>query len=200
MITDRDRNIISYLEKYKYATIEQLEKIFFREVKYSYNVVRRRMAEIRNAGYIKSIRDVETNKVVFIYNDGKTKAPDRHRLIVLDVLANLHYQGFKIREFEIEKFWQDGNIRSDAFAIFILENLNNRYHFFIEVHLSNNDINLEKYDVLFETGEVQEYLGRNIYPRILLITDKDVEYNCKNSKVIKLNTKLDGFASIVVPN
>ena len=93
MITNRDRQIILHMEKYKYATIEQLEKIFFREQKNSYNITRRRMAEIRNAGYVKSIRDIESNRLVYIYEDSKTKAPDRHRLIILDVLANLHYQG-----------------------------------------------------------------------------------------------------------
>lgn len=199
MITDRDRDIILHLEKYKYATLEQIAKIFFRKAKQSYNIARRRMAEIRKEGYVKAIKDTEINRTVYIYNDGKTNVPDRHRLIVLDVLANLHQQGFKVQDFEVEKYWLGGKIRSDAFAVFVLEGLKNRYQFFIEVHLSNNDCNLGKYDTLFDTGEVQKYLGRNVYPRILLITDRNVEYNCKNSKVIKLNTKLDEFASIVVP-
>lgn len=198
MITDRDRQIISYLEKYKYATIEQLEKIFFKEQRNSYNLVRRRMAEIRNAGYVKSIRDTETNRVVYIYNDGKVKEPDRHRLIVLDVLANLHKE-YSVQMFEVEKSWKNGDIRSDAFTIFALEKVKNRYHYFIEVHLSNNDCNLEKYDTLFKTGEVQRYLGRDIYPRILLITDRNIEYNCKSTEVIRLNTKLEEFSSIILP-
>lgn len=200
MITDRDRKIISHLEKYKYATIEQLEKIFFRHQKNSYTIVRRRMAEIRKAGYVKSVRNMEINRVVYIYNDGKTKLPDRHRLIVLDVLANLYYQGFKVQTFDVEKFWMSGEIRSDAFTIFTLESVKNRYHYFIEVHLSNNHCNLEKYDILYEIGQVQEYLGRNIYPRILLVTDKEVEYNLNHCQVITLNTKLDEFASIILPN
>lgn len=199
MITDRDREIIRYLEIYKYATIDQLEKIFFKKQKNSYNIARRRMAEIRKAGYVKSPRHPETGRIVYIYDDGKTKMPDRHRLLVLDVLANLHQQGFNVQLYEVEKFWKDGEIRSDAFAIFTLENVKNRYHFFIEVHLSNNDCNLEKYDELYETGEVQKYLGRDIFPRILLITDRDIEYNCKNTKVIKLNTDLDEFSSIILP-
>ncbi len=199
MITDRDRKIIAHLEKYKYATIEQLENIFFKKQKNSYTIARRRMAEIIKAGYAKKIRDVETNRVIYVYNDGKTKEPDRHRILVLDVLANLHKQEFNVHSFEIEKFWIGGDIRSDAFTVFALESVNNRYHYFIEVHLSNNDCNLEKYDLLFESGEVQKYLGRKIFPRILLITDRDVEYNCKNAKIIKLNTNLDEFASIILP-
>lgn len=199
VITDRDKSIILYLEKYKYATIDQLEKIFFKQQKNSYNIVRRRMAEIKKAGYIRPVRDVESNKVVYVYNDGKSKAPDRHRIITLDVLANLHYQGFNVKNYEVEKVWQDGKIRSDAFTVFTLENAKNRYQYFIEVHLSNNDPKLEKYDALYDTKEVQQYLNREVFPRILLISDRQVVHNVKSSKVIQLNTKLDEFASIILP-
>lgn len=202
MITDRDRQIILHLEKYKYATIEQLEKIFFKHQKNSYNIARRRMAEIRKAGYVKSIRDVETNKVVYIYDDGKIKAPDRHRIVILDILANLHYHGYNVQLFEIEKFWKDGEIRSDVFTVFTIENDNAkiRYQYFIEVHFTNHRCNLEKYDELFETKEVQQYLKRDVYPRILLVTDRKLEYEVKHSSVIKLNTKLDDFSSIILPD
>lgn len=199
LITDRDKKIILHLEKYKYATIEQLEKIFFREQKNSYNIARRRMAEIKKAGYAKAVRDIETNKVVYIYDDGKCKPPTRHRLIVLDILANFHQQCFNVKSFEIEKYWNDGEIRSDAFTVFTLENAKTRYQYFIEVQLSNHPSNLDKYDSLYETGEVQEYLGRNVYPRILFISDRKTNHNIKYSKVIQLNTKLDEFASIILP-
>lgn len=199
MITARDKKIIAYLEEYKYATIEHLEKVFFKTQRNSYNIARRRMAEIIKAGYARRVRDVETNKVVYIFNNGESKQPSMHRLLVLDVLANLHHQGFNIEKFEIEKEWLNGKIRSDAFAVFTLEGAKNRYYYFVEVHISNNYCNLEKYDALYKTNEVQEYLGRNVYPRILLVTDRNFNYNTEHCKVIKLNTKLDEFASIILP-
>lgn len=200
MIMDRDREIILYLEKYKYATIDQIQKIFFKWQTHSYVIARRRMAEIRNAGYVKSIRDNELNKMVYIYNDGKIKPPDRHRLLILDVLANLHYNGFKVQTFEVEKFWQNGAIRSDGFTVFTLEsNTKRRFQYFIEVQLSNNDCNLEKYDILYRTGEVQKYLGRDIYPKLLLVTDRDINTICNSCSVVKLNTKLDEFVNIIMP-
>lgn len=207
MITDRDRLIISHLEKYKYATIDQLQKIFFREQNNSYNLVRRRMAEIIKAGYAASIRDIETNKVIYMYNERGIKPPSRHRIITLDVLANLHYERYNVIDFEVEKEWMNGKVRSDAFAIFSLDledNLENgkkrRFQYFVEVHLSNNDCNLEKYDDLYKTGEVQRYLGRDLYPRILLITDTQVKYNTEHCKVLTLNTKLEKFSSVILPD
>lgn len=199
MITDRDRKIIRHIEQYKYATLEQIEKIFFKQQKNSYNIARRRMAEIRKAGYVKVNRDIETNRLVYMWDDGKTKMPGTHRLILLDVLANLHYNGFTVQQFEIEKAWQGGAIRSDAFTVFTLENVMNRYQYFIEVHLSNNPHNLEKYDRLLATTEVQDYLGRNINPRVLLVSDRNHEATLKRTQVVTLNTKLDAFASVILP-
>jgi hypothetical protein len=94
-------------------------------------------------------------------NDSKVKPPDVHRLLLLDVLANIHYSGFNVQIFDVEKQWQGGAIRSDAFTVFTLETdaIKHRYQYFIEVHLSHNPHNLEKYDKLLDTTEVQEYLG-----------------------------------------
>lgn len=199
MITDRDRKIIRHIEQYKHATLEQIEKIFLRQQKNSYNIARRRMAEIRKAGYVKVDRDTETNRLVFMWNDGKTKMPGTHRLILLDVLANLHYHGFNVQQFEIEKSWMDGEIRSDGFTVFTLEDLKTRYQYFIEVHLSHNPYNLEKYDRLLETTEVQDYLGRNVNPRVLLISDRKPDIKLKRTSVVSLNTRLDAFASVILP-
>lgn len=202
MITDRDRRILKYMETYKYATLEQIRKVFFKEQKNGYNIARRRMGEMRKANYLKVDRNIENNKLVYMWNEKDIKMPSRHRLILLDVLANLHYLGFNVQLFEIEKYWHNGKIRSDGFTVFTLNNVNvkNRYHYFIEIHTSNNNYNLQKYDLLYETGEVQRYLGRNIFPRVMLVTDyipRDMQL--QHTKVVTLNTKLDEFATVALP-
>jgi hypothetical protein len=68
---------------------------------------------------------------------------------------------------------------------------------FIEVHISNNDTNLEKYDSLFESGEVQKLLGKNYFPqRILLVSDIDYQIKLKHSNIIRLDTKLNQFLKL----
>jgi hypothetical protein len=55
LITDRDRLIMrTHFEPYKYATIEQIRCIFFPRQKNGYNIARRRLGTLREAGYIKS--------------------------------------------------------------------------------------------------------------------------------------------------
>ena len=200
MITDRDKNIIRHMEQYKFATLEQLEKIFFRQQKNSYNIARRRMQEIKRAGYVKVERDIQNNRLVYMLNDPKVKMPEQHRLIILDILAQLHVLGMDVHQFEVEKWWPQSKVKSDALAVFALDNgtVKNRYHYFIEAHPSHNPYNLEKYDRLYESGEVQEYLGRNVFPRVLLLADrnpKDIEL--RHAKVVTAN--LDAFAAVVLP-
>ena len=200
LITNRDYNIIRHFETYKFATISQLEKIFFKEQQYSYNIARRRLGAIKEANYIKFHRDIETNKNIYIWNDNKIRPPSYHRMLVLDILAELNYIGLNIEKFDVEKEWMNGKVRSDAFTVFTLNNNEKRrYHFFVEIDLSNNYHNLKKYDVLYESGEVQKYLNKAFFPRVLLITDRNYrDVKLKHTKVISINTKLDMFSSILI--
>lgn len=197
MITERDLAISCYLETYKFATVEQLEKIFFKEQQYSYNLCLRRLGKLKEAGYIKIYRDKSLNKNIYLCNDDKLKPPSMSRLKILDVLAEIYYSGFHVERFEIEKFWCGGSIRSDAFIIFTVEG--RRYHFFLEVQFASHPHNLEKYDTLYETGAVQEYLGKDFFPRVLLVCDRHFEnIELKHTKVVQLDTKLHAFPSILI--
>lgn len=195
MITDRDKEILKYMCEYKYATIKQLEKIFFKEQQYSYNIARRRMDRLVKAGYVNTHKLDTNGKIVYILNDSEEKInpPSLHRLLVLDVLAELHYLGMDVKEFSVEKVWMDGKVRSDAFIV--VDILDKRYRFFLEVHISNNKHNLEKYSKLYETREVQGYISSNKYPRVLLITDRSYKnLDCiENVDVVRVDTNLDGL-------
>lgn len=200
-ITERDYNIIrNWFEPYKYATYSQLQKVFFQEQECSYNIARKRVAEMKKAGYLKqkSYRDITNNKIIHIYNDDNIKPPSHHRVLVLDVLAEMKYQKFNVEIFDIEKFWDGGKYRSDAFAVFTVEK--RRYHMFVEVQISNNYHNLEKYDDLYKTGYVQKYLNKDFYPnRILLISNQTYpQINLKHLKVIQINTNLECFSTILL--
>lgn len=97
MITERDRRILNYLYIYKYITLEQLEKIFFKDIQYSYNVARRRMQALLKAGYIKVTKSKATKKNIYYLNeDTITNIPSEEELIFLDVLSFVFYKDFKV--------------------------------------------------------------------------------------------------------
>lgn len=204
MITDRDYEIVRHLEQYKYATLSQIEKIFLRQQQYSYNIARKRLIEIRKSNYIKKpYKDPSTNKNIYIYNDDKINPPTQHRILILDVYAEMKYMGFEVEHFEVEKHWIDENSNkkfySDGLAIFTTDN--RRYHYFIEVQTSNNLHNLEKYDALYDTGMVQKFYGKDFFPkRILLISDRQYTkpIELKHCQVIQLDCKLSNFFKILM--
>lgn len=194
MIVDRDIDIYNkHFSKYKYGTIKQIEKIFFKEQENGYNIASRRLKELDKAKFIKTYHDDVRNRNIYVLNEDKIKLPSLHRMILLDTLAELNYS-YNVELFEIEREWNDGKIRSDGFTIFTVGT--RRYHFFIEVHLSNNYPNLEKYDTLFESGDVQKYLNKDHFPRILFVSDSS-GYQVKHAQVIQIDTMLKNFSSIL---
>jgi hypothetical protein len=47
MITQRDMEIVNYLERYDFATLKQIQKIFFRHQQYSYHLARKRLLQMQ---------------------------------------------------------------------------------------------------------------------------------------------------------
>jgi hypothetical protein len=210
LITDRDTIWVrEWFEPYKYANINMIEKVFLKGKQYSYNIARKRLLEMIKADYIKVNRDSVTNKNLYTLNEKDIKPPSEHKLIILSVLAEMKYMGFNVEHFEVEKHWihdKGKMVYSDGFCIFTMDN--RIYHYFIEVHRSNNINNLEKYDMMHDTGVVQEFYNsmnipelKNYYPkRVLLISDREFkkEIQLKHCQVIQLDEKLSNFYKILI--
>jgi hypothetical protein len=208
LITDRDKMIVrEWFEPYKYATKTMIEKAFLKDRTYAYNIATKRLLEMRKAKYITVDRDLITGKNIYTLVEKDIKPPAEHKLVILNVLAEMKYMGFNIEHFEVEKHWihdKGKMVYSDGFCIFTMDN--RRYHYFIEVHRSNNINNLEKYDMLFDTGVVQKWYedsgySKDFYPkRVLLISDreykKDIEL--KHCQVIQLDEKLSNFYKVLI--
>jgi hypothetical protein len=208
LITDRDvKWVREWFEQYKYSDIRMIEKVFLKGKQYSYNIARKRLLEMLKAGYIKVDRNPITNKNLYTLNEKDIKPPSEHKMIILSVLAEMKYMGFNIEHFEVEKHWihdKGKMVYSDGFVIFTMDN--RRYHYFIEVHRSNNINNLEKYDSLYDSGIVQKWYedsgyNKNFYPkRILLISDREFkkEIELKHCQVIQIDEKLNNFYKVLI--
>ena len=195
MITERDKEIIEYFNRYKYATINQLEKIFFRDAQYSYNICRRRLKELRFKGYIKVEKNLEINKNIYMLNRDFITMPSIETITALDVYAKLKELDFNIVDFQVNKSWGDSGIKSKGFFIFTVEN--RRYTFFLEVNNLKKELDLEKYIKLKESGEVQKYLNRDFFPKIMVLSDIDIE-GYKDLKLTKVNINLSNIAHILI--
>jgi hypothetical protein len=202
MQTSRDNEILKHFLAHHFATIQQIEKIYFRDVSSSYMIAIKRLNQLAKIGHIKPIHDIATNRTIYILNDKKVKPPSLHRIILLDLYSELVYNGYNIEFFKAEKVWQEGKYRSDGFVVFTI-NVHGKtyiYRFFIEVQLANHDPNLAKYDELFKTEEIKKEFNTDRFPDVILVSDANYKntFNLKNTKVIQISTSLNQLSKILV--
>lgn len=193
MLTDRDRAIYHHIEKYNFASIEQIEKAFFKEQKYSYDIARRRLNKLVSNDYLKCSRNFITNQNIY-YIDSQYRKVSLHSMLLMDYYVELLHCNAGVVSFEKEKEWLDGKIRSDGFCIYDFNGY--RFYNLIEVNASHNKLNLEKYESLFNSGELQKAYG--VFPTIILIDDINHknEPTLQSMEVIHLDFNLSDFAKV----
>lgn len=196
MITDRDKELIEHFMKYKYATISQLEQIFFKDAQYSYNICRRRLKELRFNNYIKVEKNTEINKNIYMLNRDNVKLPSTETIMALDVYAKLKELDFNIVDFKVNKSWGETGIKTKGFFIFTVEK--RRYSFFLEINNLKNEIDFEKYLRLKESGEVQKYLNRDFFPKLMILTDYNIENKINEINTVEIKTNLSNLAHILI--
>lgn len=101
-----------------------------------------------------------------------------HSLLVTEFYVRLIEEGFEIDEFTPE--YVIGNVRADAFVKAGYGDFT--HYFFVEVHISNNPFNWEKY-----LGIVDKF---KVFPKIVIVSDKKIDIPKTNLKFIQLKTDL----------
>jgi hypothetical protein len=198
MLTERDRLIVAHVERFGFITLSQATELVFNKQKYGYDVCRKRMQKLITSEYLKSILNQDTNEKIFFDASKSIKRMSLHRMVLMNYYVKLIAAGVDLKIFDIEKQWQDGKYRTDAFCVFDFQDFT--FCQLIEVHCSptTSYLNLIRYEKLFETGEVQK-ICKGYFPTIISIDDVNhkKELNLKHEiKVIRLNFELEGFGRI----
>lgn len=98
ILTNRDKSILAFVERYGSITINQCSKIFFSNCKQSYYQSRKRLKLLSDNSYLKRYRqDMRSEAVYYII-----KRLSLHDLKVLDVYAYIKSIGAEIKTFERE--------------------------------------------------------------------------------------------------
>lgn len=214
MNTDKDLMIVdTWFKKYKYATIPMLQKVYYQNQSQGYKIVARRLTQLAKSNFIKIFKDGDYNRNIYVYNDDKPKVPSEHRLIVLNLLAELKALGFTLLNFEVEREWVDRKYRSDAFISFGADYIGDqgegkgkKYYFFVEVMTNDNHSSnrIDKYDAIYENhlDEVQQCITgkpKDYFPDVLLIADRHFgNLKLKHTNVLQINLNLDRLSSILL--
>lgn len=168
-MTDRDYEILDYLEQCKMATTQQIYKRFFS----SKNTCQIRLTKLVEQKVLKRYRT--DSKKDYMYALAGTKLTVQiyeHMLPVCQLYDYYEQQNYNILAFEIEVVLSKA-IRADG--VFVLERDGKVRLIIIEHERSHNSLQskLEKYEKYFESKEYQKRFPNGM-PELLFLTDRTV--------------------------
>jgi hypothetical protein len=189
MLTPRDKKIIRFMEDINLGlTIEQAALMFFPK-KFAYDYARQRLKKLWSMGATKRYANMYTNELIY-YLD---KKPSYHNNAILNVYSCFVAAGYKITSFKPEQQWMDNKYRSDG--LIIAENENEIRIVIIEVDHSSTT-NLNKYEELYETGELQRLYGD--FPMVLILSNIERSYKSESFTVIGLDMRCTNFFKVLI--
>lgn len=154
MITDRDRKVLDFLNKFHVARTSTIEQLFYP----SGRVARRRLAELYEHGEVKRERDGPGAEYIWYYKRPKQFL---HNLLLTDFYRDL------TRKYNVTNFVKEPSIcdiRPDALIRY------NGKTAFVEVEASHKSLDVDKYERLLKTGTYKKYF--DVLPPVILISER----------------------------
>jgi hypothetical protein len=177
MITQRDQDILNFIEDFHAATTSQLHRLFFRNTSYRYS--RKRLQCLYEQGFLRRMRSTINNEYAYYLKKPSMLQQIHHDLLRAELYVNIK-ERYKLLEWNNEM--RIGNIRPDAVAY-----IEYGLPLMIEIHLSNR-FNFDKYKKDFVSLFGTE-------PRIVICTDKALSLPDKRYKLVK--TDMTGAEALI---
>ncbi|NFO32002.1 hypothetical protein FDB41_15645 [Clostridium botulinum] len=178
MLTERDRQVLKWIEDYKSISVPQATELFFNG---TYESCRRRLKQLEDMELLKSYISQFSREKVY-YQEKKLKD---HELLVYDFLKVIKKEGAEIKTIKIQPQYLKGLIRPDAYIEFVYKN--SLYFIILEVdytHYTSN-IKMQLYEKLYREGTLQKQCY-GTFPIVIISRPSlnDVRYNSSNFDVI----------------
>lgn len=194
MITDRDREIINFIDKIGFSTINHIADLFFNGNNFSYDLARRRLKKIRdNGNYLRSVYCSEINKLIYIPINSKKISVKIHDIKLVDYLIKLKKLGCNIKEFEM--FPKFNNVIPDMFVRFEFDGY--EYYQIVEIQLRHDNVDVNR---LSKEENIRCILDRcdNTLPTLVIIQDTRYDYSNLDTPydIVKINTDMSNIGKI----
>ena len=185
MITERDKEILRWIEKFKSITIDQCSKLFFTDSKMSYDLARKRLRYLNREGLIKRYRKEPKEQVVYFMD----KILKKHDLKTMDMIVELNQ--FNITQLILQNKIQINrhgiylNYVTDATIV-----IDNEYPIIIETDYTHytNDKKVTDLINYLEDKHNTKYIFLIIRPTVNKITISDLG---QKSKLIIVDWEFD---------
>lgn len=192
MITQRDREILKFVDEYGYITIEQAKVLFFNDKNLGtgYEMARRRLSMLVKAGELKSGKIQTNNKNVYY----KGIKPSYHNITIIDCLCKLVEVGAKIIRFEKNKSWLDDLIISDAYCECEFNDC--IYQFIFEICYMNKNIPIQNYVKLYSTFDTNSMCP--LIVKVNLLGENKKNYGALKDCIVDVDYQFNQFAKIFI--
>jgi hypothetical protein len=188
----RTRDIIEFIEQMKVADITHIVRMFYPVSKHSMRNAQVKLTGLVKEGTLKRRRNDINSK--YYYYIGKDPAQWQHKLLVTELYVSLCSR-FAQRHVEcILEYTRLEGIRPDAFIAVL--NGRRTYLYFIEVQISNNPPDLEKYERAFQLNKHIKIFPEGIFPTVLFITDRWANLQSSNFNVLFMDVDLKGIEKL----
>lgn len=183
ILTNRDQEILNFLNEYKCANTSTIANIFFNGSK---RPCTRRLKNLREHGFIKSSQDFVCLEQIHYINKKPTQI--KHSTIVTNFIGELYKNNIEILKTKLE--FKIDNVRSDLLLVCKVDGKTKI--FFIEV-CNTKKFDINKYIKLKNNNNWKEYFP--IFPSIIVISNKPVDTN-KDLNIITMDLDLNNFNNI----
>lgn len=186
MVTDRDRIALDWLEQFRLATADQINRVAYQNIKSCY----KRLAKLHSDGLIYRERNTIGQGYLFSTNRIRSVKQFTHDSIRTEFYFKLA-EHTEIDTILVEKVF--GSIRPDAVFTGLYQG--NFYFILLEVETNANrsSVNYEKYNNFFLT-EWKEYFEQK--PIVIYCTDKHIDEKRIKFDYRQIGTKLESFTDI----
>ncbi|WP_055070689.1 FtsK/SpoIIIE domain-containing protein [Clostridium massiliamazoniense] len=173
--TDRDKDILKFIENYGAITFKQAQVIFFSNLKQgsARASCSRVLKKLEEKGFIKSeIHKEMKEKVIYM-----VKSKSIHDLYIINAYTRIKELGAEVLEFKTEHHLLKGKLRPDAYIEFKLQD--QLYKAYIECDLSHF------------TGEKKMQLYERLGEDFVIIIGKEDKLSCSSKKIKLIHTSVD---------
>lgn len=192
---ERVMRILDFIDKFKVCEVSHIARLCYKNNKYAIQDAQLKLSRLVKEKSLKRFRnDINAR---YIYYSGKEPAQVHHKLFITELYVRLCSELGEENIDIILEYTQITGIRPDAF-IKVIHN-HRIYYYFVEVHISNNPFNFEKYENTFISGNYTTIFPVGVFPTIIILTDKKVHLIKNTSlKYVVIDTSFKDMCKLIL--
>lgn len=192
--THNVKNIVNFVDKMGVCDSVQVATVFFPHHKEAKRYARSKLMMMYKNKLIKRKKTFLGTRYIYYLDSFPQQFEHKYLLVELYTRICQRY-GVKNCTCECEYQGIEG-MRPDGFIT--VKHGRVKYMFFVEVHISNNDFNYNKYlEAYYKRKHIHITQDAHIFPIILAITDSKI-LNDKELEFIKIDTGFNNFNEVLL--